>query len=308
MVRFYFMRTVARLSLFYFFAFFFFLAAGTSVSVMGAWLSATKEIGSVPFPLLSTVFTALTRHIHPAVYGSALLVLPSAVKRGLGSFTTGMTVLVLAAAVLFGGTYAARMLEAASQETPWAIVPPRNLSSDGLIADLDGRTLAYTGTGAVDIVPGQKMNRISDTEAAALFDRWERNHPQLGGIQGTSLASLSGDFAEGAARLNGAYDAGWEALLAYSCALALLLSSFSPLAGATRWPLADLMLCALAFRGVLILERLASSGPIVRFIAGGDFGVPERFAAQALLGLFGLILATGGTLFRLALRGNDNND
>jgi hypothetical protein len=309
------MRGVARLSLFYIFSFLFLLIAGSSVSVMGSWLAAARTLDSGSIPILASVFDALTAHVHPAAYGGALLVLPSGARRGLGSFATGMVVLVLVGTSLFGFTYGARTLADAARNSS-AALPAKNLASDGLLVDIGASKIAFAGpsadaaTGsAVEMPADGKLHIISRKDAAerirksgraALFAPEEDRSP--------IVAALARDFKENSARLAESLQSGWQALLAYSFALALLLSSFSPLSGLTRWPVADLAVCALAFRGVLILERLASSGPVLRFFAGSGFGIPEAFVASGLLGACGLTLAAGGSLFRLAKRGSEPHE
>lgn len=314
MVRFYFMRAVARLSLFYFFIFLFFLLAGTSVSVMGKWLEAAQALGASSIPLLASIFDAFSEHIHPAAYGSALLVLTTAARRGLSSFVTGMTVLVLVCLSLFSFTYGARTFAEAGRESTLS-ASSKKLSSEGLLVDIGATTFAFTGksgsyeTGtAVEIRASEKLSVIAARNAADRIRRDGRISPFAPAADRHSIvASLHRDFKENSARLTEAFDSGWAVLLAYSFALALLLSSFSPLSGATRWPVADLALCALAFRGVLVFERIASSGPVLRFFAGKGFGIAEPFVAPALLGVCGFILASGGSLLRFARRGSERN-
>ena len=277
MVRFYFMRAVARLSLFYLFSFLFLLTAGASVSVMVGWLAAAQVLDNASIPLLAYIFDALAEHVHPAAYGAALLVLPAGARRGLGSFATGMAVLALVGLSLFSFTYGALTFADAGR-TSDVTLPAKKLMSEGFLIDLGSSTIALTGKGgtAVEMRTNEKMRVLPAGEAAERIRASERAAPFAPEEDRHSIvAALTRDFKENSQRLAASLESGWPALLAYSFALALLLSSFSPLSGITRWPIADLAICALAFRGVLVFERIASSGPILRFFAGSGFGIPE---------------------------------
>jgi hypothetical protein len=115
------------------------------------------------------------------------------------------------------------------------------------------------------------------------------------------LASISTDLNASAQRLSSTLKAGVLVLLAYSCALALFLSSFGILSGATRWPMADLALCALAFRGALIFEGIVSSPSVARLVMNGKLGIPEPFIAPTILGTCGLVIYVGGFVAHLAI-------
>jgi hypothetical protein len=309
------MRAVARLLLFYIIAFFFFLAAGTSVEVMREWLTATQAFTPSSFSFSSSLFRSLSFGVPPAAYGSALLVLASGAGRGVGSFTTGMTVFAATGLLLFSATYGALTPAAAGRSTQETRIAEKSVSP-GLIVDLQDATIVFVRAGgdlpggiAVEVKRDAPMRIIPATNAVDLLNRSSYRSPILGSEKErrTLMASLADDFAGSARRLATAYAAGPVALLAHAFALALLLSAFSPLAGATRWPLADLALCALVFRGVLALEGFVSSEAVFRSAEQSGFGIPAPFVIPALLGGLGLFLAAGGTLLRLARHGNDRD-
>lgn len=301
------MRAVARLTLVYFAAFIFFLAAGTSVSVMRTWLEANQSV-SVAFSFMSSLFASVADSIPLAAYGAALLTLPTTTRRFSGYFLHTIVVFILTGAALFSLTYGMRFFTGAAAENAGG-GPSRTSFAPGRILDFDSTTIVFAGPAeaardglAVQIKEADALRIISAPEAN---QRFESSNPSRSNTPysrlPSSISSLSNDFSACARRLAASFAAGIPVLLAYSCALALMLASCGVLSGVTRWPLADLAFCALAFRGVLIFDELVSAGPLVRFFLKGNFGIPEPFIAPAVLGACGAIVFVLGFLMRLAL-------
>ncbi|MFA6506001.1 MAG: hypothetical protein WCT14_07880 [Treponemataceae bacterium] len=303
------MRAVARLTLLYSAAFIFFLTAGTGISVMRTWLEATQAFPlPAPFHFMRALFSAVSENVPLAVYGSVLLTLPAASRRLSGSLSAQLMVFMLTSAVLFSVTYGTHTFSNAAESTQESM-SGKKLGTSGLIINLGASTIVFAGTPntnkdeyAVDIAANSKLRIIPTGKADELIKRSGRVHPLGSFIElNPSLASISSDFSAGARRLSATFDAGALVLLAYSCALALLLSSFGVLSGATRWPLADLALCALALRGALIFEGIVSSPSVIRFVMNGNIGIPEPFIVPAILGSSGLLIFAGGFVSHFAL-------
>ena len=294
------MRTAARLTIAFIAAFSFFLAAGTSVSVMRSWLEAAQAVPAITsFPLASKIFDSVSGAVPLAVFGALLLTIPLTARRVSGLMITGLTLFVLSGAAFFSLTYGVQSFSEAAK-TANETVPIRSLGTAGLVVNTPAETIAFAGASAVAISSKDTLRVIPSGNANAVISR-AGTIPPLGSSldDNKTIAALTGDFQGCARRLETYSEAGWDKLLAYSCALALLLSSFCALAGATRWPLADLALCALGFRGILIFEDIISSGSVLRFAQGVSAGLPEPFIVPIILGACGVFIFMVGVILRL---------
>lgn len=308
MLRFCIVKNAVRLFLFYAIAFLFFLLMGTGVSTMRAWMESAFGIPPRSISMYNTLLYFLGASLPAAVFGAALLALPGGGHRGRGPALTGIVVFILSAASLIGVTSATSVLRRSSipssRETNMRV-----LGGEGLIVDYSEAQLVYLeepgkGLGnAVVSVEGAPLRTMKSGEAQALVKRM-REQSSFGPSLETPATFLSLDraFTGIAHRLSLAAQQDFVSLLCYACAVALLLASFSPFAGTTSWPLADLVLCAVFYRGVLELDGFAASGPVIRFVSSLRLGVPEAYLAPAMLGVVGALISLSGLLVRL-LRG-----
>jgi len=110
--------------------------------------------------------------------------------------------------------------------------------------------------------------------------------------------SLAIDFSLSAAELRGRLEYGLIPFAVYAFSLVLLLASLRFVLGLTHWPLANLFLGALVFRGIVSLEGFLNSREINTmidsFLPGQVpplFITPVIFGALALLVIFYTLLA-----------------
>lgn len=294
------MRAAARLMLFYMAAFAFFLAAGMSVSVMRIWLEARQALSpDVRFALMGSLLRAMAETAPAAAYAGALLVLPSVYRREFGAAVGTGLMFLLVAGSLFSATYVSLRLSGPADEEGERFGTP---ALAGSIVELDRGALAFAGSGdsaaAVLAFSGQALRVVSAKEARELAVAARSAPPKPTGS--STAASISADLEATARRLSIAYRAGVLPLLAYASALAFLIASLGMLSGATRWPFADMALIALAFRGVMVLDGIAASGPVLRFAERGGYGIEGPFVGPLLLGGCGIAIAAVGSLIRLA--------
>jgi hypothetical protein len=80
------------------------------------------------------------------------------------------------------------------------------------------------------------------------------------------------------------FDEGSMSFLAWSTALILFLVSLAFIVGLSRWPLANVFLGILAFRGILAFEIFLNSEEIMEYLTGFARGaLPDMFITPAIL-------------------------
>lgn len=305
MVRFPIVKNAARIILFYAIAFLFFLLIGTGVSTMRAWMEGAFGIPSRSISLYSTILYYLGASLPSAVFGAALLALPGGGHRGRGPALTGIVVFILSAGSLIGVTYATAVLRRSTVPSSRE-ANMRVLGEEGLIVDYSEAALVYLeepGKGLGNAVvsgEGAPLRTMRSGEAQALVKRMRERSPFGPSLETpATIIALERAFTGIAHRLSLAAKEDVFSLLCYACALALLLASFSPFAGMTSWPLADLVLCAIFYRGVLELDGFVASGPVIRFVSSLRIGIPDGYLVPALLGAVGVFIALAGLLVRV---------
>lgn len=297
------MKAVARLIMMYIIAFLFFIIAGTVVAVMREYLEATRTLQAHVLPLAGTALRGLSGSLPAAFYMSALMVLPSAMKTGLGAFVTGIIVLIMGCLSLFGvASGVLRLSDTVDPRFFTASIEPHGEA--GLVI--------RTGEASVCLLTGPKAGSEGKaiyavpTKSLRIANAAEALGPTPPTLFASSLVvpptliSLSRDFAASATRLSQAAQSGVLPLLAYTGALALLLAAFSPLTGATRWPFADLVLCAVCFRAALAFESVAASGLVQRLVAEIAPTIPSPYIPAVTIGAAALFAATMGTFLIIA--------
>ncbi len=292
------MRAVARLTLFYIVVFAFFLLAGASVAVMADWLKARYAVGAYSgFAFSRSFLHAASENAAWAAYASALLVPPAATGRKdiPGIFRIAL-ICLLAGASLFSVTKASGLFDLdGTVETRI-----KTLRMPGMTVDGRGISIAFLAPDRADgvaviapVAAPLKISTTKEAEASAAYDRRVGAFFSDGG-----LASIERDFSAATERLRSAGEAGTWVLLAYSFALAALLAVVGSIFwNLFDWPLAGIALCALAYRGVLILDGIIGSGPLGRFLETLELGISRSFIAPAALAAIAIsTLAIGGLL------------
>ncbi|MDR2485737.1 MAG: hypothetical protein LBD55_10110 [Treponema sp.] len=114
------------------------------------------------------------------------------------------------------------------------------------------------------------------------------------------LYSMLGDFDFAAIQFKNRFQEGFMLFLIYMFSLMFLLSSMRFIMDMSAWPLANLFLGILAFRGILALERLCNSEGIQRFLTSfmGD-RFPHWLISPLVFGTLGVIIILYTALIHL---------
>jgi hypothetical protein len=123
------------------------------------------------------------------------------------------------------------------------------------------------------------------------------------------LKSMTIDLRLSAEQLEGRFKAGLLPFLAYSGALILLLSSLGGVLKLSAWPLANLFLGCLAFRGILALETFFNS-PETQDIFESflENRLPLSFAVPLIFCALGILAHIYSVLVYQAKRRNSDED
>ncbi|MDR1972532.1 MAG: hypothetical protein LBQ46_11500 [Treponema sp.] len=120
------------------------------------------------------------------------------------------------------------------------------------------------------------------------------------------LQSLGIDFSLAGAQLFDRFvrsGAGFLPFMVYTCSLVFLLVSLRFILGLSNWPLANLFLGALVFRGILTMETFLNSREIQEILEGfvGDL-IPPLYTIPLVLVFFGFLISLYTFLSYLARR------
>ncbi len=291
------MKGAARLTLFYLVTFVFFLGTSVLFSVVRAWAGTASVLAPHPFSPLAVGISAFSVVAPFAVYAAVLSSFSYSARHAIGSVLSTLLIFLLSSAALFSGAYGGLRASAyAPKETTMA----PNGSPAAIVRFENGGVVALVGRAAVVAVPPAPLRMASAAEGPEYGLRSARVDPFAPSLAvSPALGSLSAAFSAAGRRLAGAAAAGEVPLLAYAAALSFLLASLRFLAGSTRWPLADFVLCAVALRGVAALDEFLSSA-VVRRLISSIAGLPETYAVPAALASVGAAITICAGLARIA--------
>jgi hypothetical protein len=285
-------KNLARLALLFSFCFAVLLLSGAGIRFLILRLEWVRTLPLRPETPLLELIAAARWALSLAVYGSVLLGLSYAARRHVFAPFAALCLVALPLAFCFGVTQAL---------DNWENVPPEQISGDtlgekGLIltnALMPGDTAIVLLDGPsqpegprVVAVPGRPL--LYHTAMAAA----DGSLPPLPFRNETPwfLKSLSIDLRLNAEQLRERSSQGMPSLLIYAGALIFLLSSLGFILKLSAWPLANLFLGCLVFRGILALETFFNS-PEMQDAFGSFLGnrlplsltVPLIFCALGLL-------------------------
>ena len=122
------------------------------------------------------------------------------------------------------------------------------------------------------------------------------------------ISSLAIDFSLSARELKGRLEKSFFSFAVYIASLILLLASLRFLLELSEWPLANLFLGALVFRGILALEVFLNSGEINVLV--GSFlteRVPPMLHTPAIFGALAVLIIVYTLLTRIARPRRDSD-
>jgi len=300
-------KGIARTIIVYISSMVVFLLVGIGLMTIRAWTGSVTEIPRGSFDLAAAFVAAIVSQISAPVYFSALIALSYSARRGMGFVASALTIMILATGSIFLLGFSSERVETAMRIVRSSPVENRALGERGLILRYRDFSLAFmekeggADSPVVIAAPNESLRIISRSDALSLAARSPRSSPfTSSNTLNPLLESLARELVGSSQRLRLSYEAGWLVLLAHAAAIGLLFASLRPLTGLTRWPFADFILCAIAFRIILMLEGFLSSGIILRFVARWVELLDGPFLFPAALGAMGVIMTSLIVLIRLA--------
>ncbi|GHT69608.1 hypothetical protein FACS1894110_19400 [Spirochaetia bacterium] len=217
---------------------------------------------------MQELFTAIQWALPVAVYFSLLLGLSYSVRRHVSAILSIIILVVLAGAFSVGISLGTGGLARVSfqQRTPKKLGSPGLILSQAdnvmvllrdpaevsgsRVVSLPGQPLIYQET---PLGPNNTIITLPPVPFRASMD-W-------------SLQSLTIDFSLTGREFERRFSGGMESFLFYAIPLIFLLACLRFVLNFSNWPLANLFLGALAFRGILALETFLNADDIQKFLA-----------------------------------------
>jgi hypothetical protein len=249
------MKNFAKLALFFTFSFVSFFAAAVLIQFLSSWSSLVRIIAVEPFPA-QEVAEAIWKSLPIALYLSILVALSYTARKNMPVLFSIFSITILGCALSIGGFTGLNRTE---------VVKP-----------------VFKPVAPIMAEPGLILSR-SENAIVLLKESGERRGPRVVSIPGQPLIyqeqpyelsntlimlpalpfpddipwflkSMDIDFSLSAGELKTRLDNNLLSFAAYILSLTLLLSSLRFLMELSQWPLANLFICALVYRGILALE------------------------------------------------------
>jgi hypothetical protein len=288
------MKNFARLALVFTICFTAVFMAAALLNFLGLWIEAVK---TVPFRQgLSSDFTAAASKALPAaLYITVLLSLGYTARHNMPLPLSFIGIFVLASAFILGFTLGIVHLGNAKLAPPaFKILKggPGIILSRGDTSMILLKGTETPGGPRIAVLPGQPL-LYQETPLGP--DNAVLSLPSLPFRTGNAwfISSIAIDFDLVSREFEGRLGQGLFWFCLYAGALVFFLSSLRFLLELSRWPLANLVLGAVAFRGILALETFLDTPEIGEFL--------KSFLGEKLLGpvLTPLVLGILGTLIVL---------
>jgi hypothetical protein len=303
------MKNFARLVIFFSLSFASLFVLTTFVRYLQIRIDALRILPPGPDQGLEDLFLAIRWALPAAIYTSLLFGLSYSVRRRIFAPLSIVSLAVLTTALGFAAlTVSSRLVL-----VPGLIKPVQTLGGPGLILRQGDNSMVLLGEDGD--IRGPRV--VSLPESPLIFQRIPpgtgnsvMNLPSVPFRTDTAwfLRSLIIDFSLAGHELADRFAEGPRSFLIYALALIFLLSSLRFILDLGSWPLANLFLGALAFRGILILETFLDSRDIHGFLAGfiGDT-IPPSLISPAVFSFLGLLVCLYSGLSFLITR-KDNED
>jgi len=255
-------KKLAKLALFFSISFAVLFIATTGFRFLALRVDWIRTLPQRPETILITIIAAAHWALTVALHGSLLISLSYIVRNRFFMMPSLGCLFVLAMFFNFGISVALKN---------WEFVPPSNnmvkpLGGPGIILTNSlkrGETavILLKGPGEprgsrVTAIPGQPLSFHEQAPAHAEFTL---PPVPFGNENPWFLKSLAIDIRLSGTQIQQRFDQGIFPFLIYSGALILLLCSLSFILNLSAWPLANIFLGFLAFRGVLALETFFNS-------------------------------------------------
>ena len=261
---------------------------------MEVWIGAVRHIPALSIAVLPEILKALGSTLPFSLYMSVLASLSYSVRRNIKA-PVAITTLFLFSLALHAG-FGLLLDKAMPLDTAAPKTAVTTLGNPGLMLNQGSITMillddpAKPGGSRVVSIPGQALiyqekplgpgNSILPLPDAPL----QNDLPYF-------LKSIMMDFSLTAKYYQGLLTQGLIPFLIYSACICFLLCSLRFLFTVSRWPLANIFLGALVFRGILTMETFLHSGDTLEFIKRfiGE-RIPPGFIVPAILAVLGLLV------------------
>jgi hypothetical protein len=244
------------------------LPVTAAIRYLHVWIEAACHIPAETIEIFASLISAGQWALPVTLYVSVLLALSYSARKALSAPVSILCIFVLSIAFT-GGIYLGLSHAGSSAKLTGQSVPPV-LAGPGLILTQGDTTVVLLddpsnpASSRVIAVPDrplfyQKITGPVRTRFTLPRIPFKIENPYF-------MASLSIDFALAAGQLQDRLSAGLIPFALYVGALCLLLSSLRFIMELTSWPLANIFLGAMVFRGILAAGTFLDSEEIQQFI------------------------------------------
>ncbi|GHV88663.1 hypothetical protein AGMMS50267_10230 [Spirochaetia bacterium] len=273
------------------------------VRYLTVWIECVRMIPARTLEPLNAWVLVFRQAIPIALYCSLLLTLSYSSRRHIPIPMTIVCLFLLS--VLFSLGLSLALRRSVALESPVTAAPAATLGEPGLILNTGDTTLVVLGDPAEAGSP-----RVVSIPGRPLFYQRAPTEPQNAVLPSTPFhteesAVMSGmfvDFSLVAEQFASRLREGLIPFCLYLGGLCLFLASCRFVFDVTSWPLANIFLGALVFRGILIFETFLDSGETQVFITFFLDMVPQDKISPAVYCALGLIISLNTILINAARR------
>ena len=311
------MRNFARLTLYFSLTFILIFAAVTGLKYLSLQVDWAKILPPKPETPLTLLIAAAHWALALTLFSSIILTINYIVRREYFPLVSILTVMVLSIVFCFGISFALNKMKSAPSSTVEGI----QLSEKGLILSnslsrnvtaiilLEGTANPYGPR--VTAIPGQPLAYIEGLPSADANQNAALNLPPIPFTDNTPwfLKSFDIDIRINAEMFQQKYSEGILSYLIYVGSFIFILCSLGYLIKFSVWPLANLFLAMIVFRGVISLGTLLNA-PEIQNVIGVFLNnkILTSLALPLLFAGFGVLVYIYTMLTAAAKRKNDNVD
>jgi hypothetical protein len=303
------MKKFARLVIFFSLSFTGLFLLTTLARYLQIRIDVIRGFPPSPDRPLEELFFAIHWALPATIYTSLLFGLSYSVRRRIFAPLSVLCLIILATALSSAAFTATDHLA----RLPGMVSPVKNLGGPGLILRQGNNAMVLLGDPAeiqsprVVSIPGRPLifQRIPPGSNNSVL-----NLPSVPFRTDTAwlLQSLIIDFTLAGRQFAARFAEGFPFFLIYTTALVFLLSSLRFILDLGNWPLANIFLGALVFRGILTLETFLNSREIHAFLADfiGDLVPPSLISPLVFCFLGFLVCLYSGLCFLAARKSNED--
>ena len=303
------MKNLAKLALFFSLSFAIIFLASTGIRFLALRVEWARNLPQKPETSLTILIAAAHWALSLATYSSILLALSYAARRQYFAPMTVLCIAVLSLFFNFGTSFALYHWKF----VPPAQVPVRQMGDKGLILSntLDRNETAVILLNGTAEPLGPRVTAIPDRpiffQASTVNSSINLPPIPFGDDTPWFLKSLVIDIRISEEQLQQRFAEGYLSYFIYACSLIFLLSSLGFSIKFSVWPLANLFLGVLAFRGVLAVETFFNS-PEMQEIFDSFLKnlLPVSMAVPLAFFGFAFLINACSVLIHIAKRRDDN--